>query len=58
MKNIKRNFRKLHLLKLNVAKVGDIHSMYGGSIPKDSENCNTHNACTYGCAGDDTVDTQ
>jgi hypothetical protein len=58
MKITKRNLGKLQLSKLNVAKVGDINSIYGGSLPKETENCNTQNACTYYCFGDDTVDTQ
>ncbi|WP_420570930.1 hypothetical protein [Kordia sp.] len=57
MKTTKRNFGKLSLSKLNIAKVGDINSIYGGSLPKESEDCNTHDTCTYNCGGD-TIDTQ
>ena len=57
MKTTKRNLGKLSLAKLMVAKVGNVNSIYGGSIPKETDNCHTATACTYGCGGD-TVDTQ
>ncbi|QHI37770.1 hypothetical protein IMCC3317_31520 [Kordia antarctica] len=57
MKTTKRNFGKLNLSKLNIAKVGDINNLYGGSIPKETDNCNTNEICTYNCGGD-TIDTQ
>ena len=56
MKTIKRNLGKLGLLKLNIAKVGDISSIYGGSLPKDADK-RTRDTCTYDCGGD-TIDTQ
>lgn len=57
MKIAKRNLGKLNLLKLRIAKVGDINNVYGGSIPKETETCPTNNACTNNCGGD-TIDTQ
>ncbi|EDP96614.1 hypothetical protein U8527_21825 [Kordia algicida OT-1] len=57
MKNSKRNLGTLSLSKLKIAKVGDINSLYGGSIPKESDNCATTDTCTYNCNGD-TIDTQ
>ncbi len=57
MKITKRNLGKLSLSKLKVAKVGDVHTIYGGSIPKETETCPTNNTCTYNCGGD-TIDTQ
>ena len=53
MKTTKRNFGKLNLSKLIIAKVGNAHSIHGGSIPKDTETCPQ----TYTC-GVDTIDTQ
>lgn len=57
MKTTKRNLGKLSLSKLKVAKVGDINSIYGGSIPKQTDNCTSTDTCTYNCGGD-TIDTQ
>ncbi|WP_158269168.1 hypothetical protein [Kordia periserrulae] len=57
MKMNKRNLGKLNLSKLKIAKVGDIHSLYGGSIPEETENCPSQDTCTYDCGGD-TIDTQ
>lgn len=57
MKIQKRNLGKLNLLKSRIAKVGDINSLYGGSLPKETENCTTLDTCTYNCGGD-TIDTQ
>ncbi|MEM6721842.1 MAG: hypothetical protein AAF611_21115 [Bacteroidota bacterium] len=57
MKFSKRNLGTLNLLKSRIAKVGDIHSLHGGSIPKETENCPSQNTCTYNCGGD-TIDTQ
>jgi len=53
MKTTKRNFGKLSLAKLMIAKVGNVNSIYGGSIPKETETCPE----TYTC-GADTIDTQ
>jgi len=53
MKNSKRNFGKLNLAKLMIAKVGNIHSIYGGSIEKETEKCFPTQKC-----GADTIDTQ
>lgn len=55
MKTIKRNLGKLSLSKLNIAKVGDTNSIYGGSLPKKGGA--TRGICTYNCGGD-TIDTQ
>ena len=57
MKTTKKNLVKLTLTKLNIAKVGDINSIYGGSIPKETDHCYTTEVCTYNCNGD-TIDTQ
>ncbi|MBC8755169.1 hypothetical protein H2O64_10830 [Kordia sp. YSTF-M3] len=53
MKTFKRNLGKLSLAKLVIAKVGNVHSIYGGSIPKETDSC----PITFRCGGD-TIDTQ
>jgi hypothetical protein len=53
MKISKKNLGKLSLAKLLIAKVGNVHSIYGGSLPKKSDHCPE----TYNC-GMDTIDTQ
>lgn len=53
MKNSKRNFGKLSLSKLIISKVGNVHSIYGGSVEKETDTCFP----TQGC-GADTIDTQ
>ncbi|MCH2192766.1 hypothetical protein [Kordia sp.] len=57
MKTTKRNLGKLSLSKLIVAKVGDVNSIYGGSLPKETENCTTLDTCNCNSGGD-TIDTQ
>lgn len=53
MKTTKTNFGKLSFAKLMIARVGNAHSILGGSIPKETDSC----PITYNCGGD-TVDTQ
>jgi hypothetical protein len=53
MKNSKRNLGKLSLTKLVIAKVGNVHSIHGGSLKKETEYC----LPTVNC-GVDTIDTQ
>jgi hypothetical protein len=53
MKILNRNFGKLSLAKLMIAKVGDVNNIYGGSLPNETDYCPP----TYNCGGD-TIDTQ